>query len=117
MTIYQIESVTIPMGDSVSMQFEFVNSDGQVPDFSDYNAYYVLSPYGFENENALSKQMTISSGTTNVFRVSLTSEDTTSIDEGAYTAKVILEYDGSYYKKARGVFNLVKDCSSVEVTM
>ena len=117
MTIYQIESVTIPVGDSVSMQFEFVNSNGEIPDFTDYNAYYILSPYGFEDENALSKSMTLDSNTTNLFKVSLSSEDTSNLSEGAYTAKVILESEGNYYKKARGVFNLVKDTTSVEVTM
>jgi len=117
MTIYQIEPATIAAGDSLAMQFEFVNSNNSIPDFTDYNAYYVLSPYGFEDENVLSKSMSLADGSTNVFRVTLSSDDTSSLDFGTYTAKIILENEGNYYKKARGVFNVEKDSNTVEVTM
>lgn len=114
MTIFQIEPCTIAAGDSVPMQFDFVYKDGTLPDFTDYRGYYVLSPYGFENTNVLSKEMT-PKGTTG-WTVDLYSEDTASLQEGTYTAKVILEHEGEYYKKARGVFNVVKDTDTVEVT-
>ena len=117
MTIYTVEPVTIAAGDSIAMQFVFENSDGSTPDFTGYNGYYVLSPYGFEEENILSVNMTIASGTTNIFKVSLMSEDTISLPDGAYTAKIILENEGNYFKKARGVFNVVKDSDTVDVTV
>ena len=114
--IYQMRAETVPQGDSISMQYDFVYSNKTIPDFTDYTVYYVLSPFGFEDENVLSKAMTIASGTTNVFRVTLSSEDTKNL-LGTYTAKIVLEYEGNYYKKARGVFNVVKDSDGIEVTM
>ena len=114
--IYQMRSETVPQGDSISMQYDFVYSNKTIPDFTDYTVYYVLSPFGFEDENVLSKAMTIASGTTNVFRVTLSSEDTKNL-LGTYTAKIVLEYEGNYYKKARGVFNVVKDSDGIDVTM
>lgn len=117
MTIYQIEPVTIAAGDSLAMQFEFVNSNNTIPDFTDYNAYYVLSPYGFEDENALSKAMELADDSKNIFKVMLNSDDTFGLEYGTYTVKIILENEGNYYKKARGIFNIKKDNNTVEVTM
>lgn len=111
-----MRSETVPQGDSISMQYDFVYSNKTIPDFTDYTVYYILSPFGFEDENVLSKAMTIASGTTNTFRVTLGSEDTKNL-LGTYTAKIVLEYEGNYYKKARGVFNVVKDSDGIEVTM
>lgn len=114
MTIQPIEPMTLAYGDSQNAEFEFTNSDGTTPDLSDYNAYYVLSPYGFEDVNVVSKAMTLLDGTTNVFVAQLESEDT-AIEPGAYTVKIILELDGNYYKKARGTLDIKKDTLGVEV--
>lgn len=116
MTIYEVPPITIPQGDCVPVQFSFVYSDKTIPDFSNYKCYYVLSPYGFEDENALSKEMNLAPGTTNVFRAALSSEDTQNL-LGTYTVKIVLEREGNYYKKARGVFNVLKDSNGIEVTM
>ena len=115
MTLFQLEPITIPAGDSVALQFEFVNSNGTIPDFSDYNCYYVLSPYGFEDTNALSKEMTLVSDTTNQFKAELYSDDTYELEPGTYTAKIVLSDGTNYFKKARGVFNVVKDTDGVGV--
>lgn len=115
MTVYQVEPITIPAGDTIALELEFINSNGTIPDFSDYTAYYILSPYGFEDVNVLSKTMTLEDGTTNSFSVTLDSDDTIALDEGAYTAKIVLSDGSNYFKKARGVFNIVKDSSSMSI--
>lgn len=117
MTIYQIKPITIAAGDCVPMKYNFVNADGTTPDLTEFTGYFVLSPYGFENENKLKKEMTLVTDSTCVYTVNLTTEDTIALEEGAYTSKIILECDGNYYKKARGVFNVLKDSEDVEVTM
>lgn len=115
MTVFQIESVTIPAGDCVSFEFEFENSDKSIPNLSDYKAMYVLSPYGIEEENVLSKSMTLKAETQNVFRVTLTTNDTIDL-EGAYAVKLVLIKGSNHFKKARGVLNVLKDSDGVEVT-
>ena len=102
-------------GDTIALSFEFINDNGTIPDFSEYSAYYVLSPYGFEDTNVLSLSMTLESNTTNKFSVQIESDDSIALDEGAYTAKVILSDGSNYFKKARGNFNILKDSSSVGV--
>ena len=111
-----MRSETVPQGDPISMQYDFVYSNKTIPDFTDYTVYYVLSPFGFEDENVLSKAMTFSPGTTNTLRVTLGSEDTKNL-LGTYKAKIVIEYEGNFYKKTRGVFNVVKDSDGIEVTM
>lgn len=117
MNIFQIESVTAPVGDTVPMKFIFVNADGTIPDYTNYTVRYILSPYGFENENAYSKIMSRDAEENNVFYVTLTSAETSYIEPGAYTAKIVLEHRGNYYKKARGIFNLVLDTEETKVTV
>lgn len=113
MTIFTLEPITIAAGDTIALSFEFVNDNGTIPDFSDYEAHYVLSPFGFEDTNVLSLDMTLESNTTNKFSVTLESEDSIALEEGAYTAKVILSDGSNYFKKARGTFNILKDSAGV----
>lgn len=115
MTIFQVEPVTIPVGDTISLQFGFINEDGTIPDFSDYTGYYILSPYGFEDTNVLSKSMSLVTDTQNEFSVVIDSDDTSELEEGTYTAKIVLSDGSNYFKKARGIFNIIKDIASVEV--
>lgn len=115
MTIFQIKPVTIAVGDSFTLKFRFKNSNGTLPDLTDYNCFYVISPYGFEDTNIFSKQMSKELGSENVFSVALSTEDTAEFEPGAYTAKIVLECDGIYYKKARGSFNVLKDSEGVNV--
>lgn len=117
MTIQQIEPVTIARGDCVSMQFEIVGSANEAINVSEYNAYYILSPYSFEDENVLWKDMSLVSGSNNIIRVTLLSSETATLEEGTYTAKIVLEHEGNFYKKARGVFNVQKDTDIMGVTM
>lgn len=116
MTIKQIEPLVIPQGDTITLEFIIEEENNKTPDLSDFQGFYVLSPYGFEDENALSKQMTLSFETTNKFEVLLTSEDTSEL-LGTYTAKVILQHGDNYYKKIRGIVDVVKDSNGIEVTM
>lgn len=115
MTLFQLEPITIPAGDTVAMEYEFVLKDGSVPDYSTYTAYYVLSQYGFEDSNILSESMILKQDTTNVFSVTLDSETTAELEPGTYTAKIVLSDGTNYFKKARGVFNVVKDTDGVGV--
>ena len=117
MTIFQIEPVTIAQGDATSMQYEFEYQNKTIPDLTDYTCYYLLSPFSFEEENVLKKVMSAVPNTTNAYRVTLSSEETAALEAGTYTAKIVLEHEGNYYKKARGVFNVLKDSIGIEVTM
>ena len=78
-------------------------------DIDGYSGYYILSQYGFEEDNIFSKEMSKLRGASNVFTVTLSSSDTLNLEEGTYTAKIVFENDGEYYKRARGVFNVHKD--------
>ena len=49
MTVFNVEPITAPIGDTIPMEYEFINDDGTIPDLSEYTGYYVLSPYGFED--------------------------------------------------------------------
>lgn len=115
MTVFTIEPVTVPAGDTVAMQFEFINDNGTIPNLSEYTGYYVLSYYGFEDENVLSVEMALVENTTNIFSVTLYSDDTINLEEGVYTVKIVLSDGSNYFKKARGVLNILKDSDSVEV--
>ncbi len=117
MTLYQIEPATVAQGDATSMRYEFEYQNKTLPDLTDYTCYYVLSPFGFEDENVLSKAMSAVPNHVNAYVVTLSSEETAALEPGTYTAKIILEYEGNYYKKARGVFNVLKDSVGIEVTM
>ena len=76
---------------------------------------YVVSPYGFEDTNVLSVEMTLVEDTVNIFAVTLSSDDTIGLDEGTYTVKIVLSDGTNYFKKARGVLNILKDSDTVEV--
>ena len=115
MTVFQLEPITAPAGHCVPIKLEFLNDNGTVPDYSEYSCYYVLSQYGFEDTNVLSKTMILAQDTTNVFTTTVDSDDTSSLEEGAYTAKVILDDGSNYFKVARGSFNVLKDSNSVSV--
>lgn len=115
MTIQQLKPITIARGASINPSFRFVNQDNTIPDFSNFEGYYVLSPYGFEDENVYSVLM--NRDDINKFTATLDTLDTKDFDEGTYTAKVILvDEDGNQYKYARGVFNVLKDTAEVGVT-
>ena len=116
MTLFQLEPITTVVGAAVPLEFQFVLKDGSVPDYSTYTAYYVLSQYGFEDTNILSETMSLKQDTTNVFTLTLDSDTMGAIEPGTYTAKIVM-YDGTnYFKNARGVFNVLKDSVSVEVS-
>lgn len=116
MTLFQLEPITTVVGAAVPLEFQFVLKDGTVPDYSTYTAYYVLSQYGFEDTNILSETMSLKQDTTNVFTLTLDSEMMADIEPGTYTAKIVM-FDGTnYFKNARGVFNVLKDSISVEVS-
>ena len=116
MTLFQLEPITTVVGAAVPLEFQFVLKDGTVPDYSTYTAYYVLSQYGFEDTNILSETMSLKQDTTNVFTLTLDSDTMGAIEPGTYTAKIVM-YDGTnYFKNARGVFNVLKDSVSVEVS-
>lgn len=116
MTLFQLEPITTVVGAAVPLEFQFVLKDGTVPDYSTYTAYYVLSQYGFEDTNILSETMSLKQDTTNVFTLTLDSDTMGTIEPGTYTAKIVM-FDGTnYFKNARGVFNVLKDSVSVEVS-
>lgn len=112
--MYQLKPKTIPLGDTLELEYTFINEDGTIPDFSEYDCFYVVSQYGFEDINQLSKTMALKSETTNTFTVTLYSLDTIGLGEGTFTVKVVLVNDGNYYKKARGVLNILKDSETEE---
>lgn len=115
MTVFNVEPITAPIGDTIPMEYEFINDDGTIPDLSEYTGYYVLSPYGFEDTNILSHEMTLADGTVNIFSVALSTTDTNALEEGVYTSKIILSDGTNYYKKARGTLSILKDSDTVEV--
>lgn len=47
MNIFQIESVTAPVGDTIPMKFIFVNADGTIPDYTNYTVRYIPFPVWF----------------------------------------------------------------------
>lgn len=114
--MYQLKPKTIPLGDTLELEYTFINEDGTIPDFNDFECFYVVSQYGFEDINLISKSMSLSSGTTNTFTVTLESTDTISLGEGTFTVKVILVNENTYLKKARGVLNILKDSETAETT-
>lgn len=115
MTIQQLEPITMAKGAAVKPSFTFINPDKSVPDLSKYKGYYILSPYGFEDENVLSIKM---DSTDNKFTAIIDTSDIKNLDEGTYTAKVVLVDDrDNQYKYARGVFNILKDTTEVGVTI
>lgn len=117
MTIHEFKSITLAAGDTQSLQFNFKYKSKDIADVSSFKAYFVLSTYGFEDENVLSLPMNRVTGTVHSYRVTLTSNDTINL-LGTYTMKVVLVDDeGNYYKKARGVLNIHKDSDGVEVTI
>lgn len=112
MTLQRIEDITIARGSCYNPTFEFVNEDGSIPDYGNYSGYYILSVYGFEDENVLSIPMDMIS--TNIFTAMLNSADT-DIEEGTYAVKIVLvDENGNQYKPARGVLNILKDTMEVE---
>lgn len=113
MTIQRIDDVTIARGSCYNPQFVFVNEDGSIPDYTGYSGYYILSVYGFEDENVVSITMELTD--TNIFTALLNSSDT-DIEPGTYSAKVVLvDENGNQYKYARGVLNILKDTMEVSI--
>lgn len=113
MTLQQIEDVTIAQGDTISVGFEFVDKNKQPLDLSGYDVYYIISYYGFEEENVLSKRMDLEEGTTNTFSCTLTSNDTENL-VGTYTVKIVMKDSQGYlHKKARGVMSVLKDTNEI----
>lgn len=115
MAITEIKSKTIAAGDTLPLQFEFINSDGTTPDYTGYNGYYILSPFGFEDENVYSKRMNMV--TSNSFECVIPSQDTIKLEPGTYTVKLVLEKLGNYEKRARGILDIKKDTNFTGVTM
>lgn len=116
MTIQQLEPITIARGSAIHPAFAFTNKDHTIPDLSSYEGYFVLSHYGFEDDNAFSFGM--ERYDINKFSVALDTVNTKEFEEGTYTAKVVLvDEDGNQYKYARGVFNVLKDTVEVGVTL
>jgi hypothetical protein len=114
MQIYTLPNETIAQGDTLSMEFEFVDMSGLPINIADFEVYYILSPYGCEEDNALVLRMT--NVNENTFKYELTTEDTSDL-LGTYTAKIVLLHSEKYYKKARGILNVLKDSNGIEVTI
>lgn len=113
MTIQRIDDVTIARGSCYNPQFIFVNEDGTIPDYTGYSGYYILSVYGFEDENVVSITMELTD--TNIFTALLNSSDT-DIEPGTYSAKVVLvDENGNQYKYARGVVSILNDTMEVSI--
>lgn len=113
MTIQRIDDVTIARGSCYNPQFVFVNEDGSIPDYTGYSGYYILSVYGFEDENVVSITMDLTD--TNIFTAMLNS-DSTDLEPGTYASKVVLvDTNGNQYKPCRGVVNILKDTMEVGV--
>lgn len=116
MTIQQLEPITIARGGVANPSFTFENSDHSIPDLSNYEGYYILSPYGFEDENVLSIEM--NKEDINKFTAIIDTADSKELEEGTYTVKVVLvDEDGNQYRYARGIFNVLKDTPEVGVTI
>lgn len=116
MTIQQLEPITIARGAAVNPSFTLVNQDGTIPDFSECTGYYILSQYGFEDENVLA--VTMYKEEKNKFIARLDTAITKELEEGTYTAKIVIEDgSGNQYKFARNVFNVLKDTAEVDVTI
>ena len=111
MTIQRIDDVTIARGSCYNPQFIFVNEDDTIPDYTGYSGYYILSVYGFEDENVVSITMELTD--TNIFTALLNSSDT-DIEPGTYSAKVVLvDENGNQYKPCRGVVSILNDTMEV----
>lgn len=112
--IYDLGELVIAKGDTFNLKFVFKNEDNTIPDYSGFEGYYILSEMGYEDSNILSLQMSLQSGTTNVFTLNVVTEDTQDLDARSYTAKVVLKDENdNLYKKARGVLTVKED--SLEV--
>lgn len=115
MTIQKLEDVTLAQGDIIEMIFEFENSDKTIPDFSDYRCLFILSQYGYEDENVLQIEGFLKMDTTNSFTVILNSDDTLKLDAGTYTMKVVITNGTIFIKKARGILNILKDTNEIKI--
>lgn len=116
MNVYQLEPITVCKGSSLNPEFIFVNKDNSIPDYSEYHAYFILSPYGFEDENILSIEM--DKVEKNKFVAIINTTYTEDIEEGTYTIKVVLvDKNGNQYRYARGILNILKDTKEVGVTI
>ena len=116
MTIQQLKPITIARGSSIHPAFAFVNQDKTIPDLSEFKGKFILSHYGFEDDNAFSFDM--DRYDINKFSVALDTVYTKEFEEGTYTSKVVLiDNDNNQYKYARGVFNVLKDTVEEGVTI
>lgn len=114
--MFQIKPKTIAKGDTLELEYSFFDEEKQPVDLSSFTGYYIVSEYGFEDIDKLTKTMTLKTDTTNTFTVTLYSFDTIGLGEGTFTVKVVFVSEGNYYKKARGVLNILKDSETVETT-
>lgn len=115
MTVYQLESITICKGSALNPVFTFYNKDGSKPNYNGFDAWFILSRYGFEDENVFSKMMTLTED--NKFEVLLNTSDTDFLEAGAYTMKLVLvDESDNQHKFARGVFNVLLDTTEVAAT-
>lgn len=116
MNLYQLDPVTIAKGASANLVYVFENKDKSAVDYSTHEGYFILSQYGFEDENVFSTSMNIEGNDT--FVAILDTADTEDIEEGTYTIKIVLvDENGNQYKYARGILNVLKDTSEIEVTV
>lgn len=113
MTIAKIESCTISAGDSLPVEIKIRTKDDPEIDLSEYECYFILSEYGFEDSNILVKRMNKKSSVPNVFVTTLLSAETINLEPGTYTSKVVLKHGDELLKKARGIFDVKKDTNSL----
>lgn len=115
MTVQRLEDVTIARGSCFNPRFVFENADKTIPDYSDYTAYFILSQYGFEDENVYSQQMQAEDK--NIFFAILNTSDTAELIDETYTMKIVLvDENGNQYKYARGVLSVLNDTKQLEVS-
>ena len=57
MTVYTIEPVTVPAGDTVGMQYEFINDNGTIPDLSELTGLEQIASLMLLDKEAISLQL------------------------------------------------------------
>ena len=110
MQIFELSDETIAQGDTVTFEYSFVDENNEKINLENFEVFYILSAYGYENVNQLTLSMR--KVDENTCSVTLYTEDTKNLI-GTYTVKIVLRYGDSQYKKARGILNVLLDTSEV----
>ena len=106
-----LEDCECIQGDTMSLYYEFYDTEGNPLDLRRAKMYVILCPYGQYNNPVLTKEGIISSGTPNMCVVNLSKEDTMDLKDIKYNQQpvIVLGEDSDEesireYRRAQGDF-------------